>query len=225
MRRTRISARGNRVVRLYRRLVTGVLVMAAAFNCTGCSQNEVRPAPTVTKSISSSPAPTSSSGSADGTSISAATPLPTRSLPPSVVMCQTAQLRVTVTENVKDASQGAKSQVATIHFVNTGTTECFLDGHPGVSFVEGKNLHAVGASAHRDGVERGKIYLKRGGAAVAKLTIALAGSLCADPVAVEGLQIYPPDNDSSIISRRTAEACREKTRDPQLVVGGVAEAE
>ncbi len=113
-------------------------------------------------------------------------------------------------------------------FRNTGSSTCFLDGHPGVSFVGGGDGRQIGTPAARTGSTR-RVTLAAGQTTTAVLQVADAGnydaSTCA-PTTSDGLRVYPPDSRASVFVAYKTQACQGSTgSSPQLQVSAVGRAQ
>lgn len=90
---------------------------------------------------------------------------------------------------------GAAGSIYTpLIFTNTGSVPCTLDGHPGVSFVDGAG-NQIGPSAERTTGSTPTVTLAPGGQAHATLQThdaGLFGDECV-PVQAAKLKVYPPD--------------------------------
>jgi len=86
-------------------------------------------------------------------------------------------------------------QLAQITFTNTGTTDCTLDGHPGVSVTDDAG-NQIGASAFRTDVPTPTVTVAaNGGIAVATLdnSYQLVYDDGCGPQHATMLKVYPPD--------------------------------
>jgi hypothetical protein len=134
---------------------------------------------------------------------------------PSVAMCRTGGLRISVDSTQADGAAG--STYYPIDFTNTAAAACTLDGYPGVSFVAATDSsgHQIGAAAQRNpefGPDR--VRLEPGGEAHAWLQVGAAGnypdSTC-QPVTALGLRVYPPGETQAGYVRQDIPACASAT--------------
>ncbi|MCW2749318.1 MAG: hypothetical protein JWR83_428 [Aeromicrobium sp.] len=119
-------------------------------------------------------------------------PAPASNAPAGLAPCSNANLTLTVSP-LGEPSAG--QQQAQITFTNTGTTDCTLDGHPGVSVTDDAG-NQIGASALRTDVPTPTASLRaNGGTAVASLDN-LYQTVYDDgcgPQQATMMKVYPPD--------------------------------
>lgn len=88
-----------------------------------------------------------------------------------------------------------------IVFTNTGRT-CTITGYPGVSYYAGADQHQVGDPAAREAGTVRTVTLHTGESAYAWLNQVNVDNydpaLC-QPVKVDGIRVYPPDNTSAVL--------------------------
>ncbi len=110
---------------------------------------------------------------------------------------------------------GAGNGYENLVFTNKGTVSCYLDGHPGVSYVKAAGKQ-VGASALRVGAVH-KVVLKPGGHASAQLHFvnivdAVVGcDLASERRAVLGERVYPPGSTRALYVKDPHTGCITKT--------------
>jgi hypothetical protein len=117
--------------------------------------------------------------------------------PPGPRLCSTSQL---------EGSLGSANGTAgTIYYRlglrNKGTSECSVQGYPGVSFVAGADGHQVGAPATRNGQATPRVVVAPGRIAYATLGIHDASAFTQPPchqTPVLGLRVYPPDQTAAL---------------------------
>lgn len=171
-----------------------------------------RPSPSGTSETSSSTKPSS------GTKTSSTSA--TRST--KHLTCTLGDLRFSVRQ--ADGGGAAGSQYVLLDFANTSSTDCWLYGYPGVSFVGYANGTQLGAAAERTtGTTVRSVELNPGHSTTALLQIANAGNYdatsCA-PTSADGLRIYPPASHVSAYVPFRIQACQRSTS-KQLTVSPV----
>lgn len=167
-------------------LAAGALVLAMA-SCASPTSS-----PTSTSG-------TSTSSSSSTTSPSSPRPTGTSSSAPIEGQCDTGSL----TGSIQPGQGGAAGSVeVTLVLTNGGSTECSLQGWPGVSFVGDGNGTQLGAPADFDrSSPHPTVTLKPGGTAQAPLKIVQAlnysQSDC-NPKQADGFRVYPPGSTESL---------------------------
>ncbi len=193
----------------------GRTVAVAALGCVaalaaGCGSS-ASPGPTVTRTVTVTPAAPASTASPGAIRTSAG--------PPAAAACATRDLQVKV-----GASQGAAGSTYTaLDFTNIGTAACTLFGYPGVSLAGGQPVGRIGeAAAESNASPRQLVTLAPGAVAAASLRIVNAAnyprSACG-PVRTTFLQVYPPNQTTPVYLRYKATACSKPVR--LLTVGVV----
>ena len=113
-----------------------------------------------------------------------------------------------------DVAQGgaaAGSVYVPIDFTNTSSSDCTMDGYPGVSFVRSPAGGRLGNPASRNpAATPAMVTLAPGGVAHAILQVAQAGdfsqSACT-PVTAHWLKIFPPNQATAIYAHYDVRAC------------------
>jgi len=110
----------------------------------------------------------------------------------------------------------AGSEYVPIQFTNTSSSPCELHGFPGVSFVGKGNGTQLGAAADWDTSKPiVQNTLQPNATVVANLQIAFAGNYDASecqPLAADGLRIYPPHSTESVFVKTTNQtACQNSS--------------
>ena len=189
---------GNVDMRLFtsapQRALTASCLAAVALLAAACSSSgTATPTTTVTVTLtpSASPAPTSSAPSGPG-------------------QCATTDLKLTV-----GASQGAAGTMYyPLDFTNESSSACTMYGYPGVSFVTGAHGSQIGPPAAREGgIALALITLAPGAVANATLAVSnvLASTNCKNPVTVNWLKVYPPDQYSALVVPLRRQGCADKS--------------
>jgi len=138
----------------------------------------------------------------------------------TVPRCTVSVLKLTHTAQDIGAGNGVEDLV----FANKGKVSCYLDGHPGVSYVGAKGRQ-IGASATRLGTIH-KVILKPGARAVAQLhfvNIVSAEPGCetkAEQRMALGERVYPPGSTRALYTSDPHYACAS-TRVHLLRIGAV----
>lgn len=122
-------------------------------------------------------------------------------------LCNTSELSITL-----DNQQGAAgSRLFDLTFTNTGSTECALQGFPGVSLVGFQNGTQIGAPADREPTATPVVQLQPGESTIAGLKLSRAENYDLDfcsPADVDGLRIYPPgETRAAFIHRADITGC------------------
>jgi hypothetical protein len=134
------------------------------------------------------------------------TPTPTISNASGPATCQSAQLKVKLSEDPGGGAAG--SEYSHLTFTNIGSRTCAMTGWPGVSYVgSGKGIQ-IGSPADRTGSAT-VILVKPGAVAEAQLKESAAGNLDADCIITpaDGLRVYPPNTKAAVFVPHTVEAC------------------
>lgn len=195
MARSRISPSRTAVPRL---AAVALAAGALALVVTGC-----------TSPASPSSSPTASASTASSTP----RPTGTSTSTPIDGQCDTAVL----TGSIQPAGGGAAGSVeVALVLTNGGTTECSLQGWPGVSFVGDGNGTQLGAPADFDrSAPHPTVTLQPGGTAQAPLKIVQAlnysQSDC-NPKQADGFRVYPPGSTASLfVKDADATACQSSS--------------
>lgn len=183
---------------------------------SGCAQGGGSPAtPTGTRSSQSATpqnTPTAPLGS----------PAPTPGTTPAAGECATTAL----IGSIAPAEGGAAGHVGvTLVLKNHGTTHCWLQGWPGVSFVGKGNGTQLGAPAtFLRNTSHPVVTLQPGGTAQALLLVANAAAYPAadcDPQKADGFRVYPPGSYTSVFVEDGEFTACAKTTAPLLQVGAL----
>ena len=143
------------------------------------------------------------------------TPTPTPTPTPTngaVATCSVNDLSVTL--GTFDGAAG--SEYVPIKFTNTSSTPCELHGFPGVSFVGKGNGTQLGAAADWD-TSKAIVQntLQPNAVVVANLKIALAANYDSSecqPLAADGLRVYPPHStESAFVQTSNLTACQNNS--------------
>jgi hypothetical protein len=131
--------------------------------------------------------------------------------------CKANDLRLAV-----GASDGSAGHVyAQLTFTNISSSNCVMQGWPGVSYVTGDNGTQVGSPAARDGSKGSELTLTPGGVSSATVEMTdvgvFNGSAC-QPTPVRGFRVYAPDDTASLYVARPTTGCMGATPSPQLRV-------
>ncbi|NUU07123.1 DUF4232 domain-containing protein [Leifsonia sp. C5G2] len=184
-----------------------VAVVVAACATTNSGQDTGTPTASSSSTATTSPRPTA-------TASSTAVPIEGQ--------CDTGKL----TGSIGRGGGGAAGSVeVSLVLTNTGSTECSLQGWPGVSFVGDGNGTQLGAAASFD---RSKphptVVLQPGGTATAPLKITQAlnyDEAECKPKAADGFRVYPPGSTESLFVKDAGvTACTSDTIS-LLTVGGL----
>ncbi|OII36120.1 hypothetical protein BIU98_00445 [Curtobacterium sp. MMLR14_010] len=179
------------------------IVVALGVLLAGCSSTST-PAPTSTRTVtatatatrSAAATPTSSavapSSGSTGTGAEGAAPNQ------NAAACTTAHL----SGAFAGATAGASNVEEELQLTNTGSTDCTLQGWPGVSLVGKGNGTQIGAAADLDRTTpHATVALKPGTTAVARFHIVQADAFDASackPATGDGFRVYPPGSKTSI---------------------------
>ena len=200
-------------------LGAGVLALLATAGCGGgtatsapTSGSSATPAPpTATATVTVTAPPSGAGASATGgSSGGSGTAQPGR--------CPNSSLHVGWTEAKGGAAAGSTYLVLT--FQNSGSQACYLDGHPGVSFVGHGNGTQLGKPAVRKGTIA-KVVVKPGASTGALLQVTNAGNLdpsTCDPTTADGLRVYPPGSHASVFVKYPATACQDPSSGSLLTI-------
>ena len=125
----------------------------------------------------------------------------------SVATCATSQLRVWYGE---PAGAAAGSTYFELEFSNVGTTDCVLDGFPGVSGVTAAGAQLGTSATWNHVIEPSSVILGPGGTAHVVLQVVdvynYPTSTC-EPTEAYGLRVYPPNQTASVVLPFAFEAC------------------
>ncbi|MFE4951221.1 DUF4232 domain-containing protein [Leifsonia sp. NPDC056665] len=189
------------------------LALAAAFalGLAGCSAGA---------SPSASPA---SADSTSGTDSASPRPTATSTSEPIQGQCATSSL----SGSIGQGGGGAAGSVeVTIVLTNTGSTQCSLQGWPGVSFVGDGNGTQLGNAAQFDRTTpHDTVVLQPGGTAQAPLKITQAVNYPdADckPKPADGFRVYPPGSTESLFVKADNYTACTTTTVNLLTVGALA---
>ncbi len=184
--------------RLMRRLTVTSCLISVALLATACgSGSTAAPATTVTVTVT---APASAAPS---------TSAPSSPAPSVLTPCAASDLKLAV-----GGSEGAAGTIYyRLDFTNLSSSACTMYGFPGVSFVSRAHGSQVGAPAARS--NRGALELiTLASGAVAHATLAVSDVLtstnCKHPVAVNWLQVYPPDQFTALFVPLSRQGCADK---------------
>lgn len=165
------------------------LALALALAVAGCA------------TPNSAPTTGSASASASASSTPTTSPRPTSTTTSVPVdgQCDTANLTGAIG---KGGGGAAGSVEVTIVLTNNGTTECSLQGWPGVSFVGDGNGTQLGKAAEFDrSTPHPTVTLQPGGTAQAPLRITQAlnyPEADCQPKPADGFRVYPPGSTESL---------------------------
>ena len=210
-----------------------VLVGAAILVVGGCASSDgsaATTAPTTTLVPSTTAASETTVPPTTGATTPATTPAtipattpPTTpaTTPPAtsavIGQCATAALGLAI----GDSEGAAGSAFTPLVFTNNGSTTCTLDGHPGVSFIDGAG-NQIGPSAERTDVATPTIALAPGEQAHATLQTHDAGFYDAcDPVHAARMKVFPPDQTEAIIIDYPFDVCTAVISATQFTIGVV----
>lgn len=170
------------------------------------------PAPTTTRTVTAPTAPTSpavvpaptsgaATGTPTGTGAEGAAPNS------DAARCTTSHLK----GGFAGRSAGASNVDEELQLTNTGTSDCTLQGWPGVSLVGNGNGTQIGKAAVLDRTTtHATVALKPGTAAVAHFHYVQADAFTASsckPVTGDGFRIYPPGSKTSLFIPSTVRGC------------------
>lgn len=170
---------------------TAGVALAVALSVAGCA------------TPNSAPTTDSASASTTSTSTSTSTPRPTgtgtATATPIEGQCDTTKL----TGSIGKGGGGAAGSVeVTLVLTNNGSTQCSLQGWPGVSFVGDGNGTQLGKAADLDrSTPHPTVVLQPGGTAQAPLRITQAlnyPEADCGPKPADGFRVYPPGSTESL---------------------------
>ncbi|MEN2736783.1 DUF4232 domain-containing protein [Microbacterium sp. X-17] len=188
-----------------------VLAAAFALGLAGCSAGA---------SPTASPA---SSDSTSGTGSASPRPTATSDSQPIQGQCATSNLTGAIG---KGGGGAAGSVEVTIVLTNTGSTQCSLQGWPGVSFVGDGNGTQLGNAAQFDRTTpHDTVVLQPGGTAQAPLKITQAlnyPDADCKPKPADGFRVYPPGSTESLFVKADNYTACTTTTVNLLTVGGLA---
>lgn len=138
-------------------------------------------------------------GSSSSTTTSTPRPTGTSTAVPIEGQCDTGKL----SGSIGQGGGGAAGSVeVTLVLTNNGSTECSLQGWPGVSFVGDGNGTQLGKAADFDrSTPHPTVVLQPGGTAVAPLKITQAlnyDEATCKPKPADGFRVYPPGSTESL---------------------------
>lgn len=198
--------------------VVAALVTAAAL-VAGCGEQSTGEALTGDQAPATSTEQPTATSKAD-TAKPKAKPKPkaTAATKPQVQLCTSGDLKLSLGQG--DA--GAGTLWRQLRFTNKSSTNCEIQGFPGVSYVAGSDGHQVGAAAYRDGTKGAAITLKPGATAYAAVGFTQVRNYDpADckPTEVRGLRVYPPQETHSMYLSAPGTGCaNENLNDYHLKV-------
>lgn len=138
-------------------------------------------------------------GSSSSTTTSTPRPTGTSTAVPIEGQCDTGNLGGSIGQGGGGA---AGSVEVTLVLTNNGSTECSLQGWPGVSFVGEGNGTQLGKAADFDrGTPHPTVVLQPGGTAAAPLKITQAlnyDEATCKPKPADGFRVYPPGSTESL---------------------------
>lgn len=196
---------------LARTVVTLALAAALAVGVAGCAAGG---------GPSASP---TSSGSPTDTGSASPRPTGTSTSQPIEGQCATSSLAGTIGQGGGGA---AGSVEVTLVLTNNGTSQCSLQGWPGVSFVGNGNGTQLGNPADFDrSTPHATVVLQPGGTAQAPLKIVQAMNYPeADckPQKADGFRVYPPGSTESLFVKDDNVTACTTTTVTLLTVGALA---
>jgi hypothetical protein len=207
-----------------RRLLAAAVVAAAACALAGCGAGTTGQGAAVT--ATTPPAAPSSPAATAPITLPATVP-PTANAPAAApaagtsptplrsTRCTSAVLSASLTQGDGGA---AGSILPFLVLTNTGTERCTLQGFPGVSFVGHGNGTQIGAAGVFDRASpNGTVTLDPGKTAHAPLKITQAANYpqaTCQPLAADGLRVYPPGETRSLFVAATGlTACQNASID------------
>jgi hypothetical protein len=114
------------------------------------------------------------------------------------VQCSPSMLSISVGQE----QTGLGNRYLPLNFVNDSTTPCYLNGFPGVSFVDNNGNQIGNPAVESTWPHFGPVSLPPGASAQATLHFAVVGwyppSTCV-PVTPAGIRVYPPGSFTSVI--------------------------
>ncbi len=193
-----------------RRVLAGGALTCVTALAAGCGSS-ASPAPAPTKTITVRATPAASASAAAGTPAT-----PAASASPTVAgaapACPTRSLGLKL--GLAQGAAGSTYQV--IDFTNISHATCTLYGYPGVSLAGGKPVTQIGLpAAESHATARKLVTLSPGAVANAVLQIAQAVNFPAAKcglVTAHYLQIYPPNQTTSVYLHYTSQTCAKKVR-------------
>ena len=132
----------------------------------------------------------------------------TQQAAPHIATCATSQLRIWYGQ---PAGGSAGASHIPLEFSNTGTTECALDGFPGVSGVTDAGTQLGSPASWNHIIEpRNVVLAPNGGTAHVLLQITdvsnYPSTICG-PTKADGLLVYPPNQKAAVMVPYVFEAC------------------
>lgn len=203
-------------------------VMAAAVLTAGCAASST---PRATSPASSARAVGAASQSVPATAVSPSSVSPgTGALTSNVPACTSADLQASLGGGT---GAGMSQDHTGLQLRNIGSSACTVQGYPAVSWVAETGGDEIGRPAARSPDATGRteqvVTLAPGAMASAPLDIVAAAAIpqaeC-KPVAVSGLQVYPPGGQPALFIPLPTPAggygeCSLATKQPTLIVGYV----
>ena len=188
---------------------TALLALAAVAALAGCAAVSPSGASPLAGPSSSTPTPAGSPASATPQAIAPAHGGASAST--AADRCRTDQLEGALDDD--GATQGEDAQV-TIVLTNTSSSECTLQGWPGVSLVGYGDGTQLGAAAERDIVSlpHDTVSLEAGGSATVLVLLAPAVDWAAQqcrPHVADGFRVYPPGETRSLFVEGDYTACTD----------------
>jgi hypothetical protein len=172
------------------RLALTAALLLVLSGCASSGGDTPTPTETATVTATTTPGPTAT---------------PTRT-PVADGTCTVDQLTLS---NVHDPESSGMSQYYfDIVFTNSSSTECTLEGYPGVSFVGDGNGTQIGDPAGEDdSVAISTVTLAPGGTAVSHVHGAQPGAYDCTEVQADGIRVYPPHSYESAYVADPLPAC------------------
>ena len=231
------------------RATFGAVVLSALL--VGCSGNGLESSPgstsdpsieqpTTEESSESTPSPTDSPTATSDTSDpdssqSSSTTTPSAESTPTgstesgspeqdaTSLCHADDLNVGT--RVPEGSGAAGSRYVLLTFQNASSSTCYLDGHPGVSFVGNDDGTQLGEPASHMSSDTTRVELEPEETTTALVRIGNAGNYdpkeCA-PTTADGFRVYPPDSKVSVFVPFEVQACQQELdQGPQMSVSAV----
>lgn len=241
---TRRSTPGSLSRAAFGAVVLSLLLVGCSGNglesSPGSSSDPSIEKPTATESSESSPTPSDSATAGSDTSdpdssdSSSGTTPPAESAPAgsgesdsagrdAASLCHADDLNVGT--RVPKGSGAAGSHYVLLTFQNASSATCYLDGHPGVSFVGNDDGTQLGQPASHMSSDTPRVVLKPEETTTALVRIGNAGNYdpkeCA-PTTADGFRVYPPDSRVSVFVPFEVQACQQDLdQGPQLSVSAV----
>lgn len=200
---------------LKQRWAAAPVVVVLGVVLTGCSSTG-RSSPSVTRTVTAAPtssvspsvSSTAPSPSASATAGGTGTGSAGRAPDGSAARCTTDHL----TGAFAGEDAGASNVDEEVQLTNTGTTDCTLQGWPGVSLVGGGNGTQIGQPAELDrSTAHATVTLKPGTTAAAHFHYVQADAFdqaACKPAVGDGFRVYPPGSKTSLfIAAKGVKGC------------------